>query len=126
MKNVADLRLTDTSIAYRHVATTSLPKDVHGLFQRLKDIRDGIAIIPRAVKEAVEQRGKDEVRPWSIAEGNIISYPFRELEELEEIWHAATDCQQLAASEAAWNRDVHSCLFRAAFKPYHDVRAYNV
>ncbi|KAK1063670.1 hypothetical protein LTR74_009282 [Friedmanniomyces endolithicus] len=126
VKNLADLRLTDASIAYTHVATASVPDDVQDLHQRLKDIHDGIPIIPQAVKQAIEERGMGRVRSWSLSASSAVPDPAKELDMLEEIWHAATDCHQQGASEAAWNDDVHSCVFRAAFKPYNDIRSHNV
>lgn len=129
VKSTADLRLTDVEIAYTDLDSTALPRDVAAMAERMRAIQNGIAIVPEAVEQEVGLRGGATVYQWSIAHDTStddLLDPVRELDMVDEVWRAAKLCHRSAASEPAWNDEVHSCVFRIAFRQFAGIRAHNV
>ncbi|KAK5116492.1 hypothetical protein LTR62_008041 [Meristemomyces frigidus] len=107
------------------------PADVKALDTELRKVKNGAGIIPQGIEHTV--RPVAALSNESIVDLNInreCDRPVKELEweldEILEICKATTKAQETDASEASWNDEVHSRLFREAFRLHPGICHHNV
>ncbi|KAJ9634659.1 hypothetical protein H2199_008944 [Coniosporium tulheliwenetii] len=129
VKQLSDLQFASRPIVFGDIPD-ELPLDVADLYQRLKDISDGIGIAPAVIRDRIAAVGgrKEPLRPWTTNDDIAISEADAEVElnEILEIREAASLCTAENLSEAAWNDEVHSRLLRLALRSIPGVRHYNI
>lgn len=115
-------------IVYRVLDPTELPADAQELFRDIRDIADGVAVVPQNVDESVLLQEGIDFRPFQIRhngfgqEENILK-----LRALRDLVRSAEECRIEKESGAAWNNKVHWPLLLLALEGRKKlVRSWNM
>ncbi|USW59623.1 Putative S-adenosyl-L-methionine-dependent methyltransferase [Septoria linicola] len=106
-----------------------LPPDIKALHFKLHAVKSSMNIIPHQMQDAV--KSTDDDLPiydhfFDSSCSREMSDLIQEFHELTNICQAASRAKALSISEASWNDEVHSRLFREAFRLYSGIRHENV
>jgi hypothetical protein len=118
------LRLDDRGLECRQINVDTAPSKVASLLATIREIGNGLDILPDTAKAAILQSShlKDEnTRIWRYAfkePGVLDTLPghISTPEEIALICDHARKCHDKSHEEAAWNMEVHHRLLQAVFR----------
>ncbi|KAI5356708.1 hypothetical protein Slin14017_G128490 [Septoria linicola] len=130
VKNHSDLFFADHRVRFAPaINTQQLPPDIKALHFKLHAVKSSMNIIPHQMQDAI--KSTDDDLPiydhfFDSSCSREMSDLIQEFHELTNICQAASRAKALSISEASWNDEVHSRLFREAFRLYSGIRHENV
>ena len=121
-KRLGDTKLTSVPIDFLPLTDQVVPKELRSLYIGLRDISDGVGILPCQTKGAFEELGiYIPKHQWDDGEVTTAKVAQLTFDRAHFIWSRAMRCSQRGVAESRWNAEVHSQLLCLALDEHPET-----